>query len=163
MVAKSIAVAIPATGKTNIATAIGVQVVEHGGATHLNQPPAVLRRFAPYWPPVVWPLWRRFCSSLVRASDQPGAVQSVARRRREVVVPQQHLDNPDIRTALEQMSRKTVAHRMPAHPLDQACRLGRGAAGRVKDCTSIGLAPRPGNSRSSGRASRQWVRKIPSS
>ena len=60
---------------------------------------------------------------------------------------QQHLNDPDIDPAFEQVRGKAVSERMDADTLGQACSLSRRAAGRVED--------RDGNRHSGGRASRQ--------
>ena len=77
-------------------------------------------------------LQRQTVERALRPGDRARGHMRVARGRRQVVVPQQDLDDPDIRAALEQMGREAVAQRMHADPLDQTCRLGRRPAGRVE-------------------------------
>ena len=54
-----------------------------------------------------------------------GGNAGIARRRIELVVPQQSLDDSDIGAALEQMGGEAVAQRMQAHALFDPGRRGR--------------------------------------
>ena len=56
----------------------------------------------------------------------------VAGGGRKLVVPQQHLDNPDIDTVLEQVRGEAVAQRIDADALDEAGGLARRSAGGMK-------------------------------
>src|SRR5712692_7902103 len=59
------------------------------------------------------------------AGDHAGGDAGVARRRVELVVTQERLDDADIGAALEQMGREAVAQRMQRHSLLDPGRIGR--------------------------------------
>src|SRR5712692_10612074 len=59
------------------------------------------------------------------AGDHAGGDARVARRRVQLVVTQERLDDSDIGAALEQVGREAVAHRMQRHALLDLGRVGR--------------------------------------
>ena len=63
---------------------------------------------------------------------------------REVVVPQQHLNDADVDAVLEQVGGKAMAQRVHADALDEAGGLGRGPAGSMKhlDVDRLVASPR---------------------
>ena len=63
----------------------------------------------------------------------------VARRRVELVVTEQGLDDADVGTALQKVGREAVAKRMHRHRLADARRLGRG----VEQATELAGGDRP--------------------
>src|ERR1700674_4048567 len=58
------------------------------------------------------------------AGDHAGCNAGVARRRIQLVVTQQRLDDSNIGTALEQVGREAVAQRMERHALADSGRIG---------------------------------------
>src|SRR3984893_3838272 len=59
------------------------------------------------------------------AADHLGGDLRVARCRRQIIVPEQDLDDPDIGSVLEKMRREAVAQRVERDALGQACSLHR--------------------------------------
>ena len=58
-------------------------------------------------------------------ADRMGRDLRVARRRRQIVVAEQNLDDPDVGSVLQQMRREAVAQRMQSNALRQPRRLDR--------------------------------------
>jgi hypothetical protein len=56
----------------------------------------------------------------------------VARRRRQIIVPEQDLDDPDVSSVLQKMRREAVAQRVQRDALGQACSLHRRPASGVQ-------------------------------
>src|ERR1700693_718148 len=65
-------------------------------------------------------------------ADRMGRDLRVARRRRQIVVAEQNLDDPDVGSVLQQMRREAVAQRMQSNALRQPRRLDRRPAGCVQ-------------------------------
>jgi hypothetical protein len=78
-----------------------------------------------------------------RPSDEPVRDPRVTRRARQIGVPQQDLNNADIRTALQEMRGEAVPQRVHRDPLGQAGRGTSGSAGRVQhlDIERLTLVP----------------------
>ena len=69
-----------------------------------------------------------------RALSRPDRMSGdlrVARRRRQVVVAEQNLNDPDVGSVLQKMRREAVAQRVQGDPLGQARRLRCRATGGV--------------------------------
>jgi hypothetical protein len=80
--------------------------------------------------------------------DQTGRDSCVARRRRQVLVTERDLDDPDVGPALKQMRRKAMTQDVRAHPLVET--------GRMQAFGLMGLSwLRPRNNQFLGRAGRQ--------
>src|SRR3984885_7572269 len=97
-------------------------------------------------------------------ADRMGRDLRVARRRRQIVVAEQNLDDPDVGSVLQQMRREAVAQRMQSNTLRQPAAL---TADRQAACSTVGSierAPsRPGNRNVLGLASRPYLRRMPRS
>lgn len=92
----------------------------------------------------------------LRPADQMRRDLRVARRRRQMLVAEQHLDDANVDAALQEMRREAVPQDMDAHSLVDASRRTRRTAGGVQDGLPDRLVlSRPGNKKLSGRARRQ--------
>jgi hypothetical protein len=74
--------------------------------------------------------WRRHFQrqTIERALRRPyrmGGDLRIARRRRQIVVAEQNLNNPDVGSILQEMGREAVAQRVQRYSLSQPCRLCR--------------------------------------
>ena len=65
-------------------------------------------------------------------ADRMGRDLRVARRRRQIVVAEQDLDDPDVGSVLQKMRREAVAQRVQRDALRQSSRLDRRPAGGVQ-------------------------------
>ena len=68
----------------------------------------------------------------LRRADRMGRDLCIARRRRQIVVAEQNLDDPDVGSVLQQMRREAMAQRMQSNALGQPRRLDRRPAGGVQ-------------------------------
>ena len=98
-------------------------------------------------------LQRQAIERALRRPDRMGGDLRVARCRRQIIVPEQDLDDPDIGSVLEKMRREAVAQRVQRDALGQARSLHRRPAGGVQHgridrmifvTTGEQIKPRPG-------------------
>jgi hypothetical protein len=84
--------------------------------------------------------WRRHFQrqaierALCRA-DRTGRDLGVARCRRQIIVTEQNLDDPDVGSVLQEMGREAVAQRVHRHSLGQSRAF---AADRQVACRTVG-------------------------
>ena len=78
------------------------------------------------------PLQRQPVERALGSPDQPARDLRVARRRRQVGMSEQDLDDADVGTALQKMRGEAVAQRVHRHALGQAGRGASRAAGRME-------------------------------
>jgi hypothetical protein len=69
----------------------------------------------------------------LRLADRMGRDLRVARRRRQIIVAEQNLNDPDVGSVLQEMGREAVALRVQRHSLGQSCRLRRRPVSGVQD------------------------------
>ena len=98
-------------------------------------------------------------------ADRMGRDLRVARRRRQIVVAEQNLDDPDVGSVLQQMRREAVAQRMQSNALRQPRRLDRRPAGCVQHgwINRMSVIAAWEQKRPWPAASRQYVRRMPRS
>ena len=96
-------------------------------------------------------------SGLRRAPDQAVRDPGVARRARQIVVAEQHLDDADVGAVLQKMGGEAVPQRVDRHALVDAGGGTRRAAGRIQHLhvDVAGLRPVRGTASPCGFASRQ--------
>ena len=78
-------------------------------------------------------LQRQAVERALRRPDRIGGDLRVARRRRQIVVPEQNLDDPDVGSVLEKMRREAVAQRVQRDAFGQIFTADRQAA-----CNTVG-------------------------
>ena len=91
----------------------------------------------------------------LRLRDRRRGNLRVARSGRQVAVSEQHLDDADVDTALEQMGGEAVSQRVHADLLGQSRRLGCGPAGGMEHLHVDRLVAAPRKQPGLGRARRQ--------
>ena len=89
---------------------------------------------------------RQAIERALRRTDRMGRDLRVARRRRQIVVAEQDLNDPNVGLVLQEMGREAVAQRVQRHSLGQPCRLRRRPTSGVQDgrIDRMILASRPG-------------------
>ena len=75
---------------------------------------------------------RQAIERALRRPDRMGGDLRIARRRRQIIVPEQDLDDPDVGSVLQKMHREAVAQRVQRDALGEASRLRRRPAGGVQ-------------------------------
>jgi len=68
----------------------------------------------------------------LRPGNRRSRHMGVARRRRQIAMAQQDLDDPDVCSALQKVGGKAMAQRVDADPLGEPCCLRRRSTGRVE-------------------------------
>src|ERR1019366_2572820 len=79
-------------------------------------------------------LKRKAIERALRRPDRMGGNLGVARRRRQIVMPEQDLDDTDIGSVLQKVRREAVAQRVQRDPLGQTRSFDCRPAGGMQHC-----------------------------
>ena len=125
------------TEMTGMYTAIGVAMPAQNIGNLDGGPVAAARRADHHPHPAAdhlggVDLQRQAIERALRRPDRIGGDLRVARCRRQTIVPEQDLDDPDIGSVLEKMRREAVAQRVERDALGQARSLHRRPTGGVQ-------------------------------